>query len=132
MKQAADLHSATTNQIVTHHVASTQFEPHVAKLRRVYQARRDHMLAALTREMPEGVSWTKPEGGMFVWLTLPAGMDGADLLAKSLKTERVAFVPGRAFFADGSNGNTLRLSFSCANEAAIDEGIKRLGRLIRG
>ena len=132
MKQAADLHSATTNQIVTHHVASTQFEPHVAKLRRVYQARRDHMLAALAREMPEGVSWTKPEGGMFVWLTLPAGMDGADLLARSLKTERVAFVPGRAFFADGSNGNTLQLSFSCANEAAIDEGIKRLGRLIRG
>lgn len=131
MKQAADLHSATTNQIVTHHVASTQFDSHVAKLRQVYQARRDHLLAALQREMPEGVSWTKPEGGMFVWLTLPAGLDGADLLAESLKTERVAFVPGRAFFADGSNGNTLRLSFSCANEAAIDEGMKRLGRLIR-
>jgi DNA-binding transcriptional MocR family regulator len=81
--------------------------------------------------MPQGVSWTKPEGGMFVWVTLPAGMDGADLLAQSLKTERVAFVPGRAFYADGSNGNTLRLSFSCANEAQIDEGMKRLGRLIR-
>ena len=131
MKQAADLHSATTNQIVTHHVASTQFDSHVAKLRSTYQARRDHLLAALTREMPEGVSWTKPEGGMFIWLTLPERMDGADLLAQSLKTERVAFVPGRAFFADGSNGNTLRLSFSCADEAAIDEGMKRLGRLIR-
>lgn len=132
MKQAADLHSATTNQIVTDLVARDQFERHVAKLRTVYKARRDHMLAALAREMPEGVSWTKPEGGMFVWVTLPQGMDGADLLAQSLKTERVAFVPGRAFFADGSNGNTLRLSFSCAAEAAIDEGIKRLGRLIRG
>jgi len=132
MKQAADLHSATTNQIVTDLVARDQFETHVAKLRTVYKARRDHMLAALAREMPEGVSWTKPEGGMFVWVTLPQGMDGADLLAQSLKTERVAFVPGRAFFADGSNGNTLRLSFSCANETAIDEGIKRLGRLIRG
>lgn len=132
MKQAADLHSATTNQIVTDLVARDQFESHVAKLRTVYKARRDHMLAALAREMPEGVSWTKPEGGMFVWVTLPQGMDGADLLAQSLKTERVAFVPGRAFFADGSNGNTLRLSFSCADEAAIDEGIKRLGRLIRG
>ncbi|OHC57770.1 MAG: GntR family transcriptional regulator [Rhodobacterales bacterium RIFCSPHIGHO2_02_FULL_62_130] len=132
MKQAADLHSATTNQIVTDLVARDQFESHVAKLRTVYKARRDHMLAALAREMPEGVSWTKPEGGMFVWVTLPQGMDGADLLAQSLKTERVAFVPGRAFFADGSNGNTLRLSFSCANETAIDEGIKRLGRLIRG
>lgn len=131
MKQAADLHSATTNQIVTHHVASTQFDAHVAKLRSTYQARRDHLLAALRREMPEGVSWTRPEGGMFIWLTLPEAMDGADLLAQSLKTERVAFVPGRAFFADGSNGNTLRLSFSCADEAAIDEGMKRLGRLIR-
>ncbi len=131
MKQAADLHSATTNQIVTHHVAASQFDTHVAKLRTTYQARRDHLLAALRREMPEGVSWTKPEGGMFIWLTLPEAMDGADLLAQSLKTERVAFVPGRAFFADGSNGNTLRLSFSCADEAAIDEGMKRLGRLIR-
>lgn len=131
MKQAADLHSSTVNQIVTHKVASTMFEPHVAKLRATYMARRDHLLAALSREMPEGVEWTKPEGGMFVWVTLPKGMDGADLLAQSLQTERVAFVPGRAFYADGSNGNTLRLSFSCANEAQIDEGMKRLGRLIR-
>ena len=132
MKQAADLHSSTANQIVTHRVARDIFAPHVTKLRQVYGARRDHLLAALAREMPEGVTWTKPEGGMFVWLTLPKGMDGAELLAKSLATERVAFVPGRAFYADGSNGNTLRLSFSCADEAAIDEGMKRLGRLIRG
>jgi hypothetical protein len=131
MKQAADLHSSTVNQIVTHKVASTIFNAHVDTLRATYMARRDHLLAALAREMPQGVSWTKPEGGMFVWVTLPTGMDGADLLAQSLKTERVAFVPGRAFYADGSNGNTLRLSFSCANEAQIDEGMKRLGRLIR-
>ena len=130
MKQAADLHSATINQIVTHHVASRQFDTHVATLRATYQSRRDHLLTALAREMPRGVTWTQPEGGMFVWLTLPAHLDGADLLAKSIRTERVAFVPGRAFFADGSNGNTLRLSFSCANETAIDEGMKRLGRLI--
>ena len=67
---------------------------------------------------------------MFVWLTLPARLDGADLLAKSLKSARVAFVPGRAFFADGSNANTLRLSFSCASAEVIDEGMARLGRLI--
>lgn len=131
MKQAADLHSSTVNQIVTHKVASTIFNAHVDTLRATYMARRDHLLAALAREMPQGMSWTRPEGGMFVWVTLPAGMDGADLLALSLKTERVAFVPGRAFYADGSNGNTLRLSFSCANEVQIDEGMKRLGRLIR-
>jgi len=131
MKQAADLHSSTINQITTHQVASTIFTSHVATLRDTYMARRDHMLAALAREMPDTVTWTKPEGGMFVWLTLPPHIDAAALLATSLKTERVAFVPGRAFFADGSNGNTLRLSFSCANESQIDEGIKRLGRLIR-
>lgn len=131
MKQAADLHSSTANQIVTHKVAASIFDAHVARLRATYMARRDHLLAALAREMPAGVEWTRPEGGMFVWVTLPAGMDGAELLAQSLRTERVAFVPGRAFFADGSNGNTLRLSFSCANEAQIDEGMKRLGRLIR-
>ncbi|RYG93261.1 PLP-dependent aminotransferase family protein [Loktanella sp. IMCC34160] len=132
MKQAADLHSATLNQIATQKVAQSTFDAHVATLRSVYSARRDKMLDALTRHMPEGVSWTRPEGGMFVWVTLPVGLDGADLLARSLETERVAFVPGRAFFADGSNGNTLRLSFSCADEAMIEEGISRLGRLIRG
>ena len=131
LKQAADLHSATTNQIVVNQVARTIFEDHVAKLRSVYMARRDHLLKALKREMPESVTWTKPEGGMFVWLTLPEHIDAADLLAQSLKTERVAFVPGRAFFADASNGNTLRLSFSCADEAAIDQGMRRLARLIR-
>jgi hypothetical protein len=131
MKQAADLHSSTVNQIVTDRVARRIFDTHIALLRATYKARRDHLLTALARVMPPGVEWTKPEGGMFVWLTLPPTMDGAELLAKSLQTERVAFVPGRAFFADGSNGNTIRLSFSCANEAAIDEGMLRLGRLIR-
>ena len=80
--------------------------------------------------MPTGVEWTQPEGGMFIWVTLPVGVKSSDLLAKSLETERVAFVPGHAFFADGSGENTLRLSFSCATEDKIDEGIARLGRLI--
>lgn len=132
MKQAADLHSPTLNQIATERVARAHFADHVARLRDTYRARRDAMLAALARHMPAGVRWTRPEGGMFIWLTLPERMDGADLLARSLETEKVAFVPGRAFFADGSNANTLRLSFSCADEAMIDEGMRRLGRLIRG
>lgn len=68
---------------------------------------------------------------MFVWVTLPPRIDAAGLLATSLRSGKVAFVPGRAFFADGTNGNTLRLSFSCADEARIDDGIARLGRLIR-
>lgn len=130
MKQAADLHSATFNQIVTERVARACFAPHVATIRAAYKARRDAMLAALARHMPDGVTWTRPEGGMFIWVTLPRGMDGATLLARAIEAERVAFVPGRAFHADGSNGNTLRLSFSCADAATIDDGIARLGRLI--
>ncbi|MBL8561529.1 MAG: PLP-dependent aminotransferase family protein [Gemmobacter sp.] len=132
MKQAADLHSSTLSQIATHRVASAMFESHTAKLRATYGARRDRMLAALARELPEGVRYTRPEGGMFIWLTLPEGMDGAALLARAIAEQRVAFVPGGAFYADGSNRNTLRLSFSCASEAQIDEGIARIGRLLRG
>ena len=131
MKQAADLHSSTINQMAIAHVAERIFPEQVAKIRKAYSARRDAMLAALARHMPSGTSWTKPEGGMFVWVRLPEGLDGAELLARSIETEKVAFVPGRAFHADGSNGNTLRLSFSCATEAMIEEGMQRLGRLIR-
>ncbi|MDZ7603603.1 MAG: PLP-dependent aminotransferase family protein [Hoeflea sp.] len=132
IKQAADLHSATLNQMAIHTVASNGFAAQVAKIRTAYQARRDAMLSALETYMPKGVTWTRPDGGMFVWVTLPEGFDGAALLAESLKSERVAFVPGRAFFADGSGANTIRLSFSCASEAMIDEGIKRLGRVVSG
>lgn len=129
-KQAADLHSSTINQIVVEHVSSRGFDAQVEKVRATYSKRRDAMLAALDKFMPKNTSWTRPEGGMFVWVTLPEALDGAELLAKSIATEKVAFVPGRAFFADGSNANTLRMSFSCADEATIEEGIKRLGRLI--
>jgi Transcriptional regulators containing a DNA-binding HTH domain and an aminotransferase domain (MocR family) and their eukaryotic orthologs len=130
MKQAADLHSSTINQIAIEHVASRGFDAQVAKIRAVYSRRRDVMLAAMDKYMPKTATWTRPEGGMFVWVTLPEGLDGAELLAKSIATERVAFVPGKAFYADGSNANTLRMSFSCADDAMIEEGIKRLGRLI--
>ncbi|MEX0366541.1 MAG: PLP-dependent aminotransferase family protein [Ruegeria sp.] len=131
LKQAADLHSSTINQMAIARVAERCFDIHIPKLRAVYQRRRDTMLAALSRYMPEGVQWTRPEGGMFVWLTLPPGMDGGALLEHSLDTVRVAFVPGQAFFADGSGANTLRLSFSCTDEAVIEDGIRRLGELLR-
>lgn len=131
MKQAADLHSSTINQIAIATVAERIFDAQVAKIKAAYSARRDAMLSALAKYMPASTSWTKPEGGMFIWVTLPAGLDGAELLARSIETEKVAFVPGQAFFADRSGTNTLRLSFSCANEVMIEEGIQRLGRLIR-
>ncbi|EJC80114.1 transcriptional regulator with HTH domain and aminotransferase domain [Rhizobium leguminosarum bv. trifolii WSM2297] len=130
MKQAADLHSSTINQMAIADVAERGFDVQVAKIKAAYMKRRDCMLAALEKYMPEGTSWTKPEGGMFIWITLPEGMDGAKLLAKSLETAKVAFVPGKAFFADGSGANTFRVSFSCANEQMIEDGIGRLGALI--
>lgn len=131
MKQAADLHSATINQIAVHEVAKQCFDSHVARLRQAYGARRDAMLSALQAHMPAGVSWTQPDGGMFVWLTLPKGLDGAVLLKQALEQQDIAFVPGQAFFADGTGQNTLRLSFSVLPEAEIHEGIKRLGLLLR-
>ncbi|KAJ30604.1 PLP-dependent aminotransferase family protein [Sulfitobacter pontiacus] len=130
MKQAADLHSATLNQIAVASVAEQHFDSHIDTIRSAYRARRDAMLEALQGHMPEGVSWTKPEGGMFIWVTLPDTLDGADLLKQSLESERVAFVPGHAFFADGSGRNTLRLSYSTSTEGKIAEGIARLGQLI--
>lgn len=130
LKQAADLHNSTINQMAIATVAQAQFDSHVAKIKTAYSARRDAMLAALQAHMPEGVSWTRPEGGMFIWLELPKHLRSADLLAQSLRSERVAFVPGHAFFADGSGTNTMRLSFSRTDEAVIEEGVARLGRLI--
>ena len=131
MKQAADLHSATINQMAIHKVAEACFDTHVEKIRDAYKARRDAMLAALARHMPDGVEWTRPEGGMFIWLTLPRGMDAGDLLARAIEEKNLAFVPGRAFHADGTGENTLRLAFSCADGAMIEDGMNRLGALLR-
>lgn len=129
-KQAADLHCSTINQIVMHEVAEAVFERQVAQVRAAYHQRRDLMLAALARHMPAGVTWTRPEGGMFVWVTLPPHVDGAALLARAVQECRVAFVPGKAFYGEGGVGNKLRLSYSLSDAAAIDEGIGRLGRLV--
>lgn len=131
IKQASDLHSPTVNQMVMYKVVSTIFKQQVDKIRVAYQHRRDKMLAALAKHMPASASWTKPEGGMFIWVTVKEGLDAKELLAKSLESERVAFVPGKAFFADGTGANTLRLSYSLASDEQIEEGIMRLGRLLK-
>jgi DNA-binding transcriptional MocR family regulator len=131
VKQAADLHSSTINQMVMHTVVSAHYDALVEAARALYRGRRDTLLAALAREMPAGVTWTKPEGGLFVWVTLPVGIDGAELLARAIAEERVAFVPGSAFFAKEAKKNTIRLNFSSPNEAQINEGIGRLAALIK-
>ncbi|TPM25254.1 PLP-dependent aminotransferase family protein [Mesorhizobium sp. B2-2-2] len=131
MKQASDLHSPSINQMVMHRAAEAVFEAQVEKLIGAYRERRDGLLGALEAHMPEGVAWSRPEGGMFVWVTLPEGADATALLARSVKEARVAFVPGSAFFADGTGRNTLRLSFTLADRRAVSEGIPRLAALLK-
>jgi DNA-binding transcriptional MocR family regulator len=130
IKQASDLNSATVNQMVMHRLAETVFDAQVARARAHYRQRRDLLLAALQRHMPAGVAWTRPRGGLFAWMTLPAGLDAAPLLQRALAEANVAFVPGGAFFFDGRGRNTLRLSYSLPGEVEIERGIAALGRLV--
>lgn len=130
VKQASDLNSATINQMVMHRLAERCFAAQVEKSRAHYRGRCGAMLKALAAHMPEGVKWTKPEGGLFTWLTLPEGMDGAALLQRSIAEAKVAFVPGGAFYFDGRGRNTMRLSFSLPDEDTIAAGIARLAKLM--
>jgi DNA-binding transcriptional MocR family regulator len=129
LKQGADLHTASFNQMVMHQVALAGFDTQVERIRAVYRTRRDAMLAALDHHAPPGVRWKRPEGGMFVWLELPEHIDAALLLKQAIRQD-IAFVPGGAFFPDGSGRNTMRLSFSLCDEAQIEVGIFKLCDLI--
>jgi DNA-binding transcriptional MocR family regulator len=104
-------------------------ETHIARLRDVYRGRRDAMLAALEEHFPKEVNFTRPAGGLFLWVELPEGMNARWLLERALE-ERVAFVPGEAFFPGGGHENTLRLNFSAMPEERITEGIRRLDRVL--
>jgi 2-aminoadipate transaminase len=132
-KQGVDLHTATFNQMLAWELVKDGFmDEHVRVIRRVYGERRDVMLAALERYFPEGCSWTHPEGGLFLWARVPEWIDTAELLKEAVQA-RVAYVPGFAFYAEAGHGrNTMRLNFSNAQPAQIDEGIRRLGDLLKG
>ncbi|MBC8448253.1 MAG: PLP-dependent aminotransferase family protein [Chloroflexi bacterium] len=131
-KQGADLHTSTYVQMIVNDICQRGLlRPHVRKLREVYRERRDVMLAALEEHFPEGTSWTRPQGGLFLWPRLPEGLDCDDLLKIAVQEEKVAFVPGYAFYPDGDGRNTMRLNFSNAQPDKIREGIARLGRAIK-
>lgn len=130
LKQANDLHTSSVNQVMTHELATGILDEHVQTLRRVYGRRRDAMVAALRQYLPNTVHFTTPQGGMFVWLTLPEGMDARLLLEKALEKEKLAFVPGAAFHANGGGENTLRLAFSTCSLEDIRTGMKKLAALI--
>jgi 2-aminoadipate transaminase len=130
-KQGTDLHTATFNQIVAYEVGKGGFlDKHVKHICEVYKDRRDVMLDALEEHMPEGISWTHPSGGLFLWATLPETMDARDIFQPAID-EKVAFVPGEPFFACGGGKNTMRLNFSNATPEQINEGIGRLSRVIK-
>jgi 2-aminoadipate transaminase len=130
-KQGADLHTATFNQIVAFEVARGGFiDRHIWLIRRVYGERRNIMLDAMDELFPPGVSWTKPQGGLFLWGMLPKGMDTTEIF-KTAVLRKVAFVPGASFFALGGGENTMRLNFSYSNPDQIQIGIERLGNLLK-
>ncbi|KQW70388.1 GntR family transcriptional regulator [Phenylobacterium sp. Root77] len=130
LKQGSDLHVSTINQMVGWRTVTEDYEQHLSRLRNAYGAKAQATLDALDRHMPQGVTWSKPEGGMFVWLRLPDGMDGKHLLERAIAEERVAFVPGEPFFAEVPSTNAIRLSYSLPTAAEIDDGVARLAQLI--
>jgi DNA-binding transcriptional MocR family regulator len=132
IKQAADLATGALNQMIALEVAAACLERQAALARDLYRRRRDSMLEALEAFMPPGVSWTRPEGGLYIWLTLPQGVDGAEVSERALMEERVSVISGAAFYPVDPVRNTLRLSYSLASDEAAREGIRRLGRLLSG
>lgn len=128
LKQGADLHSSTFDQMVAYEVVHDGYlDEHVKKIRAIYRERRDVMLAALSEYFPHEVTWTHPQGGLFLWVTLPEGLDMERLFQAAVR-ENVAFVPGDCFYPDGAEGSRhMRLNFSHSTPQLIREGIRRLG-----
>jgi 2-aminoadipate transaminase len=131
LKQGADLHTSTFTQMVAHEAVRGGFlDRHIPLIRQVYGERMRAMLGALERHFPPSVRWTRPQGGLFLWVTLPTGLDSERLLQEA-RLAKVAFVPGRPFFANGGGASSLRLNFSYCTPERIEEGVRRLGRLIQ-
>lgn len=130
-KQAADLHTSSFLQMVANDICQRGFlRQHVKRIRDTYRERCGVMLAAMDKYLPPQVKWTRPQGGLFLWVTLPDGVDAMDVLKNAVQ-EKVAFIPGFAFYPDGVGGkNALRLTFATASPQMIEEGIKRLGKAI--
>jgi 2-aminoadipate transaminase len=129
-KQGADLCSSTFGQhFVVEYFARRNWRDLLARLRDLYRRRRDTMFEALAEHLPHETEWTRPEGGMFVWATLPEYIDTSDLLARALR-EHVAFVPGRAAFLDGRGGSSMRLNFAGISEDDMREGVRRIGKVV--
>lgn len=131
VKQSVDLCAPVFNQfIAAKFIKKGYFDKNIERIKINYCAKRNSMIAAFEKYMPEGVTWTNPDGGLFLFVTLPQGYDATDLFKLAVK-EDVAFVIGEAFHCDGSGKNTLRINFSYMNEERAEEGVRRLANAIR-
>jgi 2-aminoadipate transaminase len=132
-KQATDLcTSKLTQHLAARYMLDYGLDKHLEEIRPIYREKRNAMMDALEKYMPkdEGIRWTKPEGGLFVWVWLPEGIDTQDMVAHAIE-RKVAYVPGAAAFVDGTGHNTMRLSFSSSTLDQIDEGIRRLADVVK-
>lgn len=128
-KQGTDLHTGTLVQrAVQRYLENSDVSGHVRAIRKEYGRRRDIMLEEMRKSFPDRISWTEPDGGMFLWVTLPEHFNSVQLLGKAIE-EKVAYVPGAPFYPDGGGMNTLRLNFSNSTPDQIKNGIQRLARL---
>ena len=130
-KQSTDVCANVLGQRIAHeYIVRGHIDPQIEKIKQLYKRKMDLMLSGMEEFMPDGIGWTKPEGGMFLWVTLPEMMDSVELLKKALR-KRVAFVSGRAFFADPKEGtSTMRLNFTHPSDQMITEGLRRLGSVL--
>ena len=129
-KEAADLHSNVFSQyILLDYLTNNDVQKHILTIRELYRSQSNAMIKAMEAAFPDSVSFTRPQGGMFIWVTLPEGMIALDLFEKARK-ENVVFVPGNPFYVDGRSANTMRLNYTNCNEKTITEGINRLAGLM--
>lgn len=131
-KEASDLHTNIFSQyLIWDYLMHNDFEKHIAKITDLYSAQAQAMLNAMDKYFPKNVKYTRPDGGMFLWVTLPVGVSALELFPKALE-KKVAFVPGDPFYINKKNVNTMRLNYTNADSETIEEGIKRLGELLNG
>lgn len=131
VKQGADLQSSSIAQReVNKFLEMFNLDEHIEKLKNIYRIRRNLILDTMRQEFPENIKFTEPNGGLFTWVTFPKGIDAKDVLKKALE-QKVAFVPGEPFFANGGHKNTCRINYSNMPEEKIVEGIKRLGKVLK-
>ncbi len=131
VKQASDLHSNYLAQrILYQYLADNDIDEHIFRIKQAYSKQKDRMIAAMEQYFPAEVEFTRPQGGMFLWISLPKGLSSENLFELAIQ-ENIAFVPGKPFYVDGGGDNTLRLNFSNSDENRIEEGIKRLANIIK-